>query len=947
MPDLFCSSPTIATPASVALHTAFCSISPMMSSSVPPLTSVSSSSSVSSASSSASYPDRISPVSSSSSSSASPTSITPLSSSASSACASIAPPSSLPSAPKSVAAVSSSGLPIRRSRKITICLSCYKRRVKCDRVKPDCGKCAALHIKCEYVTSLPASFPPVQPVLEKTMSGLNDDVAAISVEDVSSAAPSFARKRSAVDPVEPEDVIVPLRLSYAAIPSKHRADAKPEPGLAYPRFGVAPTLAWPTDIKRIVKRYLPPRNVVDDLVDEYFDRVQPFLPLFDRQYYSTIYYTRCWTSEDENGMPALSYTSNECLSVLFTAIYGGAISKFTRAKFQERVPRDSESYAEPAIYKDIMNAALCGHREVLAAHKFPQEQLSLCCLMSATVLLTLRRTMTPTDEMSVELAKLIRTAQVMGLHKDDKKWITSSTTTLDALETEIRRRVWWQLVQLDVTLALSSGLPPVIQPFQHNVKLPSQASVDVDEDKLAIYLMCGKARGAQITSALLSEMYNISKPTVRNGFGQNTGVDARAEMEGLRREINMINSQIRSVGSERVGQSSPFNTAWDRVVKLQAVSQTMLQLSCEMYQMVHMGLDQTDGGKILAGSTQSMSEISSFLNSSPLDMVRKIDDSRSELGGVKSEEIFSSAHRYEILWPAMNVLRLFVEFSQVNEFCEWIWTLSNVDLNTALTIILRDLYSNPTDYNPQGFDARQMEEQYGPDFDERMDLVERGIALKEVFDLCVQEGSDRGKWNDLLRVKQLVTRKRQEYLFNASEEALVASTVQNPVNEVSVPMASSEISSNPQYVGQKYAPAVTRGLDGKQMDVQHQPINMIPLAPMNGVAYSSSNGLASSMPGSMMNGPNSAPTSRSGSESSSHHSLPSLTGGQTYGEQANPQYVIDQQENGGMYVPRQQEYTCAQQPQPMMQGGVYYGDVSAGRGDTTIMRDAGSGWRRE
>ena len=50
----------------------------------------------------------------------------------------------------------------------------------------------------------------------------------------------------------------------------------------------------------------------------------------------------------------------------------------------------------------------------------------------------------------------LRVAQSMGLHRD------GSLYGIDPVEAEVRRRVWWHILHLDVMTALASGLPPLV-----------------------------------------------------------------------------------------------------------------------------------------------------------------------------------------------------------------------------------------------------------------------------------------------------------------------------------------------------------------------------------------------------------------------------------------------------------------------------------------------------
>lgn len=58
----------------------------------------------------------------------------------------------------------------------------------------------------------------------------------------------------------------------------------------------------------------------------------------------------------------------------------------------------------------------------------------------------------------------LRVANILGLHKDPANF-----PQLGRIEGEVRRRVWWQLVHIDVCLAVAAGLPPLV-PFPWDVQ---------------------------------------------------------------------------------------------------------------------------------------------------------------------------------------------------------------------------------------------------------------------------------------------------------------------------------------------------------------------------------------------------------------------------------------------------------------------------------------------
>ncbi|KAG5762532.1 hypothetical protein H9Q72_009374 [Fusarium xylarioides] len=61
---------------------------------------------------------------------------------------------------------------------------------------------------------------------------------------------------------------------------------------------------------------------------------------------------------------------------------------------------------------------------------------------------------------------LVRIAHKMGLHRDGE------TLQLSPFETEMRRRVWWQIIVLDSMYATASGLKPTLLPSGSDTRIP-------------------------------------------------------------------------------------------------------------------------------------------------------------------------------------------------------------------------------------------------------------------------------------------------------------------------------------------------------------------------------------------------------------------------------------------------------------------------------------------
>ncbi|KAM0244510.1 hypothetical protein ACHAP5_006191 [Fusarium lateritium] len=76
---------------------------------------------------------------------------------------------------------------------------------------------------------------------------------------------------------------------------------------------------------------------------------------------------------------------------------------------------------------------------------------------------------------------VIRIAHKMGVHRDGE------TLGLTPFETEIRRRVWWQIIVIDAMYAVTSGLKPGLVPSGCNTKIPQNVNdTDFSADSITI-----------------------------------------------------------------------------------------------------------------------------------------------------------------------------------------------------------------------------------------------------------------------------------------------------------------------------------------------------------------------------------------------------------------------------------------------------------------------------
>ncbi|KAH8700482.1 fungal-specific transcription factor domain-containing protein [Talaromyces proteolyticus] len=104
-----------------------------------------------------------------------------------------------------------------------------------------------------------------------------------------------------------------------------------------------------------------------------------------------------------------------------------------------------------------------------------KDRLTLKCIQVQCLLLLCRQIYhVGADLVWISVGSLMRMAMHMGLHQDPNK-----LGEMSVLEKEIRRRLWYTILEMNVQAALDSGGPPMILDGDYNTQPPSNIS---DED---------------------------------------------------------------------------------------------------------------------------------------------------------------------------------------------------------------------------------------------------------------------------------------------------------------------------------------------------------------------------------------------------------------------------------------------------------------------------------
>ncbi|KAK9315146.1 hypothetical protein V1524DRAFT_476899 [Lipomyces starkeyi] len=286
---------------------------------------------------------------------------------------------------------------ITRTRPVATCLSCSRRKVKCNRGPRGCSQCIALNITCVY--SKPNGSERATP--DKTDSTMESQVKKENVEEkekvlgVLSVDSSTGESRYANmaywGTMFSEEPLVGCLLDQGF---------RPESPVSHSTSLLATSTSSGQNILGELSEFLPRVEQSDQYFYEYLRVVHPFMPFFD-----------------------------PCMS---------------RSEHLKYYPGESK-IRKQNVYQAEMDKYLKATEISLKKCDFPMRP-TLLCLVAVTILQVIHRTSTVHN--ASEVAQLTRVAQLMGMHRDPALFATLSIEPADA---KVRRSVWWHLNMSDLS----------------------------------------------------------------------------------------------------------------------------------------------------------------------------------------------------------------------------------------------------------------------------------------------------------------------------------------------------------------------------------------------------------------------------------------------------------------------------------------------------------------
>ena len=124
-------------------------------------------------------------------------------------------------------------------------------------------------------------------------------------------------------------------------------------------------------------------------------------------------------------------------------------------------------------YFDLSDSLYSSYEKLIQSYDFPSDfsKSTLPRLQSYVLISTCRASQTEPIASFGFLPSTIRIAQALKLHIESK--------SDNIIDLEIRRRLWWHLIYLDVEASLLSGLPNLIHSDDYTTEMPSELRDDV------------------------------------------------------------------------------------------------------------------------------------------------------------------------------------------------------------------------------------------------------------------------------------------------------------------------------------------------------------------------------------------------------------------------------------------------------------------------------------
>ncbi|KAE9367686.1 hypothetical protein N431DRAFT_444787 [Stipitochalara longipes BDJ] len=327
------------------------------------------------------------------------------------------------------------------------CVSCRKRKLKCDRVKPKCGTCTRLRHECEF-----PERRRNQGSKRRNIKELEARLAQVETQLITESKQTASVQTTSIPGGE---------MDWNAIGMDMNLDLDLEDdGLLDPSFDISqpgldfsvPAPTMPTDyfgsyelIGLGLQEALPPQDIMDELHHIYFEKHHPTMPMIHKlRYYASL-------DRAPHMRPPI------CLRYAMWTVAASLSDKYSSFEdiFYERARRY------------LQDAEMKGHGESFVSVYYAQAW-SLIATYEASKTLFSRAWMS--------VGRACRLSQMLGLHRldgDDTGGKNILPPPKDWIEFEERRRTFWAAFYGDRWASSGTGWPMVIDDNDISTNLPA------------------------------------------------------------------------------------------------------------------------------------------------------------------------------------------------------------------------------------------------------------------------------------------------------------------------------------------------------------------------------------------------------------------------------------------------------------------------------------------
>ncbi|KAG0134197.1 hypothetical protein HOY82DRAFT_554325 [Tuber indicum] len=374
------------------------------------------------------------------------------------------------------------------------CTSCRARKIRCDKVKPSCHACLRNRLSCEYPTATrrAAPRPRRDAVLMQRLVKLEAIIGELSGVGGGSAVGELGGARSESD-TRGRSLEAWGSQGGSRDTTRESGEVEAELGKLFVSEGKSRYIGpkfWASLIEEVadLKSLLdesPPATVASPASPDATSSV-PSCPLFGSATEnlsmfhptpaeSVQLYKRYLVAVDpvtrllhkptfepklarlqENGPESEDLHADRGFEALLFSIYYAAVNSLRPDKVLQMFGVDKPS---------LLNRYRVAVEHALANAGFLQSE-ELTTLQALVLFITCSRAVDDTRTPWVLVGVAIRIAQSMGLHRD------GSIFRINPLETEIRRRIWYEICLLDLRTAEAHGSDPGISTQSYDTRLP-------------------------------------------------------------------------------------------------------------------------------------------------------------------------------------------------------------------------------------------------------------------------------------------------------------------------------------------------------------------------------------------------------------------------------------------------------------------------------------------